>query len=121
FGVVASWAREAGYDGIQLAAANSKLLHQFLSPIFNRRRDRYGGDVAARMSFICEIREAIAREAGADFPVLLKYTAVEPSALGRGISLDEGLQIAKIAAASGFAALTPVIADALPNTSIARG
>lgn len=121
FGVVAAWAREAGYDGIQLAASNAKLLHQFLSPIFNRRRDRYGGDIAARMTFICEIRDAIAREAGADFPVLLKYTALEKSPLGRGITLDDGLEIARIAAASGFAALTPVIADALPNTAIARG
>jgi 2,4-dienoyl-CoA reductase-like NADH-dependent reductase (Old Yellow Enzyme family) len=121
FGVVAAWAREAGYDGVQLAASNAKLLHQFLSPIFNRRRDRYGGDLAGRMSFIREIREAIAREAGADFPVLLKYTAVEMTPIGRGISLEDGVEIARMAAAAGFAALTPVIADALPNTSIARG
>jgi 2,4-dienoyl-CoA reductase-like NADH-dependent reductase (Old Yellow Enzyme family) len=121
FGLVAAWAREAGYDGVQLAASNAKLLHQFLSPIFNRRRDRYGGDLAGRMTFIRELREAIAREAGADFPVLLKYTALELSPLGRGITLEDGVEIARMAAAAGFAALTPVIADALPNTSIARG
>jgi 2,4-dienoyl-CoA reductase-like NADH-dependent reductase (Old Yellow Enzyme family) len=121
FGLVAAWAREAGYDGVQLAASNAKLLHQFLSPIFNRRRDRYGGDIHGRMTFIREIREAIAREAGADFPVLLKYTAVELTPVGRGINLGEGLEIARMAEAAGFAALTPVVADALPNTSIARG
>lgn len=121
FGVVAAWAREAGYDGVQLAGSNAKLLHQFMSPIFNRRTDRYGGDVVGRTTFIREIREAIAREAGADYPVLLKYTAVEISPFGRGISLEEGVEIAKIAEQSGFVAVTPVIADALPNTSIARG
>ena len=121
FGAVASWAREAGYDGVQLAGANSKLLHQFLSPVYNRRKDRYGGDAIARTTFIREIREAIAREAGPDFPVLLKYTALEYAALGRGISLEDGVTIAKVAQQAGFAALTPVSADAIPNTSICRG
>lgn len=121
FGAVASWAREAGYDGVQLAGSNSKLLHQFLSPVYNRRKDRYGGDVIARTTFIREIREAIAREAGPDFPVLLKYTALEYAALGRGISLEDGVTIAKVAQQAGFAALTPVSADAIPNTSICRG
>jgi 2,4-dienoyl-CoA reductase-like NADH-dependent reductase (Old Yellow Enzyme family) len=121
FGVVAAWAREAGYDGVQLAGSNAKLLHQFLSPTFNRRKDRYGGDVVGRTTFIREIRDAIAREAGADYPVLLKYTAVEETPFGRGIDLEEGVQVARIAEQAGFCAVTPVIADALPNTSICRG
>lgn len=121
FGLVAAWAREAGYDGVQLAGSNAKLLHQFMSPIYNRRRDRFGGDVAGRMTFIREIREAIAREAGRDFPVLLKYTATELAPFGGGIDLEEGVQFARLAEQAGFAALTPVVADTLPNTSIARG
>ena len=121
FGVVAAWAREAGYDGVQLAGSNAKLLHQFLSPTFNRRKDRYGGDVVGRTTFIREIRAAIAREAGADYPVLLKYTAVEETPFGRGIDLAEGVEVARIAEQAGFCAVTPVIADALPNTSICRG
>lgn len=121
FGVVAAWAREAGYDGVQLAGSNAKLLHQFMSPIFNRRKDRYGGDTAGRMTFIREIREAIAREAGAEFPVLLKYTALEHAPIGRGLTLEDGVQIARIAESLGFQAVTPVVADSLPNTSIARG
>jgi 2,4-dienoyl-CoA reductase-like NADH-dependent reductase (Old Yellow Enzyme family) len=121
FGIVAAWAREAGYDGVQLAGSNAKLLHQFQSPTFNRRKDRYGGDVYARTTFLREIRAAIAREAGADFPVLLKYTAVEHTPIGKGISLAEGVQVARIAEEAGFVAVTPVVADALPNSSICRG
>jgi 2,4-dienoyl-CoA reductase-like NADH-dependent reductase (Old Yellow Enzyme family) len=113
FGIVAAWAREAGYDGVQLAGSNSKLLHQFLSPFFNRRKDRYGGDVYGRTTFIREIKAAIAREAGADFPVLLKYTAVEETSLGRGITLEDGVEIARIAQDAGFVAL--------PNSTICRG
>lgn len=121
FGVVAAWAREAGYDGVQLAGSNAKLLHQFQSPTFNRRKDRYGGDVYGRTTLHREIRAAIAREAGADYPVLLKYTAVEETPFGKGITLEEGVQVARIAQEAGFAAITPVIADALPNSSICRG
>ena len=53
--------------------------------------------------------------------MLLKYTAVEETSLGRGITLEDGVQIARIAQDAGFVALTPVIADALPNSSICRG
>lgn len=122
FGLVARWAREAGYDGVQLAGSNAKLLHQFLSPTYNRRRDRYGGSLEGRARILVEIREAIAREAGRDFPVLLKFPALEPPSLfGRGIPLEEGLAIARLAERAGFAALTPVAADALPTTAICRG
>ena len=41
YGEVAAWAREAGYDGMQLGSANAKLLDQFLSPFYNRRTDEY--------------------------------------------------------------------------------
>ncbi len=122
FGAVAAWAREAGYDGVQLAASNAKLLHQFLSATYNRRRDRYGGDIEGRARILVEIREAIARAAGRDYPVLLKYAAVEEATwLARGIPLEEGLAVARLAERAGFAALTPVAADALPNTAICRG
>ena len=40
YGEVAAWAREAGYDGVQLGSANAKLLDQFLSPFYNRRDRR---------------------------------------------------------------------------------
>jgi 2,4-dienoyl-CoA reductase-like NADH-dependent reductase (Old Yellow Enzyme family) len=121
FGVVASWAREAGYDGVQLAGANAKLLHQFLSSTYNRRKDRFGGGIEGRARILVEIREAIAREAGADYPVLLKYTAEELGTPGGGITLAEGVAVARLAAQAGFAALTPVATGARPDTSLCRG
>src|SRR5439155_1088519 len=56
FGEVAAWAREAGYDGIQLASGNAKLLHQFLSPFYNRRTDEFGGSVEKRASLLRGVR-----------------------------------------------------------------
>ncbi|MGZ4145576.1 MAG: oxidoreductase, partial [Actinomycetota bacterium] len=48
FGRSAAWAREAGYDGIQIASSNAKFIHQFLSPYYNRRDDEFGGSVRNR-------------------------------------------------------------------------
>ena len=121
FGVVASWAREAGYDGVQLAGGNVKLLHQFMSPTYNKRHDRFGGSLKGRMQLIVEIRRCIAEEAGADFPVLLKMPGFEAGLVGTAIDLATGVEMARIAEQAGFAALTPVATHSLPNTAICRG
>src|SRR4051812_45458300 len=67
FGDAAAWAREAGYDGVQLASANAKLLDQFLSPFYNRRDDEFGGSVERRASVLRLIRNENSARAGADF------------------------------------------------------
>lgn len=122
FGKVARWAREAGYDGVQLAASNAKLLHQFVSPFYNHRCDRFGGDMAGRWTLLREIRQAIARDAGSDFPVLLKLAVQERGGWGARLRAHvEGIKMARLAEDDGFAALTPVEVDVLPNTGLCRG
>ena len=121
FGRSAQYARDAGYDGVQVAASNAKLLHQFLSRTYNRRTDRYGGSLEARGTILREIRDAIAVTAGPDYPVLLKLTAHEVGAAGHGITLDEGVALSQLAQDAGYAAVTPVQTSALPDTSLCRG
>src|SRR5438067_104790 len=75
YGDTAAWAREAGYDGVQLGSANAKLLDQFLSPFYNRRTDQFGGSPERRASILRLIRERVADRAGADFPCLVKVPA----------------------------------------------
>jgi len=50
---------DGGLDGVEIKCDQGKLLHQFLSSNFNQRRDQYGGDVGARVSFPLRIARAI--------------------------------------------------------------
>ncbi len=72
YGAAARACRAAGADGVQIHAAHGYLLSQFLSPLFNRRTDEYGGDVHGRARILFEIYDEIRRTAGEDCPVLVK-------------------------------------------------
>jgi N-ethylmaleimide reductase len=56
---------EAGFDGVELHAANGYLLHEFLSPASNQRTDSHGGSPAGRARFVIEVVEAVAAAIGA--------------------------------------------------------
>jgi N-ethylmaleimide reductase len=59
-------ARDAGFDGVELHAANGYLIDQFLRDGTNRRTDRYGGAVENRARFLLELTEAVCAVWGAD-------------------------------------------------------
>lgn len=59
-------ARAAGFDGVELHAANGYLLDQFLNPRSNQRQDAWGGDSARRGRFVLEVAQAVAGAIGAD-------------------------------------------------------
>lgn len=122
YGEVAAWAREAGYDGIQLGSANAKLLDQFLSPFWNRRTDRYGGSARNRARILEEIRAAVAERAGADFTCTVKVPVAEHGPpLGPRTGWDEGVELARLCEAFGFDSVTPVEVSVFPDTTLTRG
>lgn len=72
FGRAAVRVRESGFDGVQIHGAHGYLLSQFLSPRTNRRTDRWGGSLENRARVIVEIVRAIRKQAGEDYPVMIK-------------------------------------------------
>lgn len=59
FAAAARRALEIGFDVVELHSAHGYLAHQFLSPLSNRRTDRYGGSVENRMRFALELARAV--------------------------------------------------------------
>lgn len=122
FGRCAEWARAAGYDGIQVASSNAKLIHQFLSPYYNRRNDEFGGSVRNRARVLELIAEAVRSEAGEDFPLTVKVPIGEDApALSPRTSFEEGLELCRLAEAFGYHAVTPVGLSVFPHASLCRG
>ena len=96
-------AKAAGFDGVELHAAHGYLLSQFLSPIYNRRPDEYGGVIQNRARICLEIYSAIREVVGRDYPVLIKMNGQDYSR--NGLVLEESVRIAKLLAESGFDAI----------------
>lgn len=69
--------REAGADGLEITASKGYLIHQFLNPGINRRKDDYGGSVDKRFRFLEEIVKATRREIGNDFPFGIRLSAAD--------------------------------------------
>jgi 2,4-dienoyl-CoA reductase-like NADH-dependent reductase (Old Yellow Enzyme family) len=122
YGDVAGWAREAGYDGLQLASSNAKLLDQFLSPFWNRRTDQYGGSARNRARLLEEIRASVAERAGADFTCTVKVPVDEkaPPLMPR-TGWDEGIELARWCEEYGYDSVTPVEVSVFPDTTLTRG
>lgn len=67
----------AGFDVIEIHAAHGYLIHQFLSPISNKREDKYGGSLENRARLLLEIVEAIRNEIGEAVPLLIRFSATD--------------------------------------------
>jgi 2,4-dienoyl-CoA reductase-like NADH-dependent reductase (Old Yellow Enzyme family) len=67
--------KESGFDGVELHGAHAYLLSSFLSPVTNRRKDKYGGSLEKRVHIIREIMDQARRLVGSDFPILIKLNS----------------------------------------------
>ncbi len=77
FGKAAARVKAAEFDGVQLHGAHGYLLSQFLSPLRNRRTDRYGGSLENRARLTLEVYDAVRAAVGPDYPVMIKINGSE--------------------------------------------
>jgi 2,4-dienoyl-CoA reductase-like NADH-dependent reductase (Old Yellow Enzyme family) len=103
FVAAARRALTAGFDVVELHAAHGYLLHQFLSPLSNRRSDEYGGSLEGRMRFPLEVVDAVRAVWPADRPLLVRVSAVDGS--GQGITLEDTVAFARELKARGVDAV----------------
>jgi N-ethylmaleimide reductase len=64
YAAAAKHAIDAGFDGVEIHAANGYLLEQFISPVSNIRTDKYGGSIENRCRFVLEVVAAVAETIG---------------------------------------------------------
>lgn len=77
FAATAKRAARLGIDGIEIHSAHGYLLHEFLSPISNRRTDGYGGTLENRMRFPLEVFDAVRAAFPGDKPVGVRVSATD--------------------------------------------
>jgi 2,4-dienoyl-CoA reductase-like NADH-dependent reductase (Old Yellow Enzyme family) len=93
FADAAQRAARVGFDVVELQAAHGYLLHQFLSPITNKRNDRYGGSLDNRMRFPLEVFETVARSVPASVTLGVRITGSDW--IEGGITTDDAIIFAR--------------------------
>ena len=91
FALAAGLAKQAGFDAVQIHAAHGFLLSQFLSPVFNKRTDEYGGELANRARLLLEVVRSVRETVGSAYPVLIKINSED--FLSGGMSSAEAVEV----------------------------
>ncbi len=91
--------RKAGFDGVELMGSSGYLISQFLSPLTNKRKDKYGGDTLGRASFLTSIIKETRKVVGPDFNICVKFDADD--GMQGGITIDESKIFAPALVAAG--------------------
>ena len=99
FGTAAKRSVDAGFKMIEVYAAHGFLVHQFLSPIANKRTDAWGGSARNRGRFAIEVAKAIRAEWPERLPLAFRLSATDW--LDGGIEIEETIEIAKSLKAEG--------------------
>ncbi|HUT35484.1 MAG TPA: hypothetical protein VNE39_18495 [Planctomycetota bacterium] len=88
--VAAGICAEAGFDGVEPHGAHGYVLNLFFSPVKNRRKDEFGGELANRMRMALAVVEAARQGVGDGGLLLYRHTPV-----GQGYGIEEGLVLAE--------------------------
>ncbi len=119
FAATARRAARLGFDGIELHAAHGYLLHEFLSPLANRRTDAYGGSLENRMRFVLELFDVVRDAFPVERPVWVRLSASDW--VDGGWDLESSVVLAAALKARGCAAIDVSSGGVSPQQSIQLG
>lgn len=85
FAAAAARVKTAGFDAVEILAGTGYLISEFLSPLTNQRCDQYGGALENRMRFGLEVVQAVRRQVGDTFPLVVRINGNDfmPGGIGR--------------------------------------
>ena len=115
FGEAALRVKTAGADGVEIHAAHAHgLLGGFLSPLYNKRTDEYGGDISCRLRLTLEVIEEVRKMCGKDFIIDVRISGDEYT--DGGLNINDMIYVSKTLEAAGVDML-----HVSGGTTIARG
>lgn len=99
FAAAAKRSLDAGFRLVELHAAHGYLIHEFLSPLSNRRTDDYGGSLENRARLLLEVVAAVRREWPAELPLLVRISATDW--VEGGWDVAQTIEVARMLKATG--------------------
>ncbi len=99
FASAARRALDAGIEVIEIHAAHGYLLHEFLSPLSNRRGDKYGGALENRMRMVLEVIRAVRAEWPERLPLFMRISATDWAE--NGWDAEQSIELARVAGGEG--------------------
>ncbi|MCB8821055.1 NADH:flavin oxidoreductase/NADH oxidase [Microvirga rosea] len=119
FVTAARRAARLGIDGIEIHGAHGYLLHQFLSPIANKRDDEYGGSLENRMRFPLEVFDAVRDAFPSERPVWMRISATDW--VPGGWDIEGTVTLSRVLKARGCAAIHVTTGGVSPEQAIKLG
>ncbi len=119
FAQAAQRAHAAGFRVIEIHAAHGYLLHEFLSPLSNRRIDAYGGSFDARARMVCEVAEAVRGAWPEQYPVFIRVSVTEW--VEDGWNVEDSIALARKLKAAGVDVVDCSSGGNLPHVKIPVG
>ena len=99
FGEATKRAHQAGFKVVEIHAAHGYLIHQFLSPLCNKRTDEYGGSFENRVRFLMEVIASVRSNWPEEYPLFLRISGTDWAE--DGWSVDDSVRLATIVKNAG--------------------
>ena len=119
FRLAAQRALAADFDFVEIHAAHGYLLHEFLSPLANKRTDAYGGSFENRTRLLLQVVDAVRAEWPAHLPLFVRISATDWAE--GGWNIDESVQLAHLLRDHGVDLVDVSSGGQVPNAQIPVG